>query len=132
MQMLKKVGIGIVAVIIAEIALFITLGNQVGVLPTLFIIVATGALGIFLARKEGFQAVRNLQASLQARQAPGPAVLDAMCVFIGGILLILPGFLTDIMGLVFILPFTRKFVQAYMYKALRKQLKKSSVVIVQR
>lgn len=130
--MLKKLGIGIIVLTILEIALFIALGNQVGILTTLLIIVGTGALGIFLARKEGFQAVRNLQASLQAGQAPGPAALDAACVLIGGLILILPGFLTDIIGLVFVLPFTRKLVQKVMYKVLRKQLKKSSVVIVQR
>ncbi|MBS7345860.1 MAG: FxsA family protein [Caryophanon sp.] len=130
--MLKKLGIGIIVLTILEIALFIALGNQVGILTTLLIIVGTGALGIFLARKEGFQAVRNLQASLQAGQAPGPAALDAACVLIGGLILILPGFLTDIIGLVFVLPFTRKLVQKAMYKVLRKQLKKSSVVIVQR
>lgn len=130
--MLKKLGIGIIVLTVLEIALFIALGNQVGILTTLLIIVGTGALGIFLARKEGFQAVRNLQASLQAGQAPGPAALDAACVLIGGLILILPGFLTDIIGLVFVLPFTRKLVQKAMYKVLRKQLKKSSVVIVQR
>ena len=132
MHMLKKLGIGIVLLTIAELAVFLTLGNQVGILPTLLIIIATGALGIFLARKEGFQAVRNLQASLQAGQPPGPAALNAACVLIGAVILILPGFVTDIIGLIFVLPFTRKFVQAFLYKQLRKQLKKSSVLIVQR
>lgn len=132
MDMLKKLGIALIGVTLAEIVLLLLLGNQVGILWTILIMVGTGILGAVLAKKQGFQAIKNFQASMQAGQAPGPAALDAVCVLIGALILILPGFLTDIVGLFFVLPFTRKIVQKYMYKSMRKQLKKSSVVIVQR
>ena len=130
--MLKKLGVALIGVTLAEILLLLLLGNQFGILWTVFIMLATGALGVYLAKKEGFQAVRNLQQSLQNGQAPGPAALNAACVLIGAVILILPGFLTDIIGLIFVLPFTRKFVHKMMYKSLRKQMKIASVVIVQR
>ncbi|MEE1132133.1 MAG: FxsA family protein [Caryophanon sp.] len=130
--MLKKLGVALIGVTLAEIVLLLLLGNQVGILWTVFIMIATGILGAVLAKKQGFQAIRNLQGSLQSGQAPGPAALNAACVLIGAIILILPGFLTDIIGLIFVLPFTRKFVQKMMYKSLRKQMKNASVVIVQR
>ncbi|OCS88351.1 FxsA family protein [Caryophanon tenue] len=130
--MLKKLGIAVMTLTIAEIAVFILLGNQVGILPTLLIIVGTGALGIYLSRKEGFKAVRNLQASVQSGQPPAPALIDAALTLIGGIILILPGFLTDILGIIFILPFTRKLLKPILYNYLRKKTKHSSVVIVQR
>lgn len=130
--MLKKLGIAIAILAIAELALFIALGNQIGILWTILVIIATGALGIYLARKEGFQSIRNIQASVQSGQAPGPVLVDAALTLIGGVILILPGFLTDIIGLLFVLPFTRHLMKPLIYKYLRNKMKKSSVVIVQR
>lgn len=115
----------------AEIAAFILVGQAIGVLLTLLLIVATSVLGIFLVKKRGAKSFRDLQESVRQGQPPGDAMIDAVAVFIGGVLLVVPGFLTDVMGLLLATGLAGKLFKPVLYMWLRKRMK-NNVIIVQK
>ena len=83
----------------SEIGLFLLSANWIGVLPTVLLIILTGFLGAALAKKQGIEVYYKVQRDLQYGKMPGDAILDGLCIFIGGMLLLLPDCLSDIIGL---------------------------------
>lgn len=115
-----------------EIALFIIVGRAIGVLGTLFFIFLTSVLGIYIIQKKGAKSVQNVRNSIQNGQAPGAAMIDTMMVFIGGVLLIIPGFLTDLLGILMLFSLTRKLFKPAIYMWMRRKMKNSQMIIIQR
>ncbi len=91
-----------------EIGIFIWIGNIIGPLWVVSLIVLTGLLGIILAKRLGMQTWLQAKEMTQRGQVPSAQIFDGLCIFIGAILLIAPGFITDLIGLLLIIPFTRK------------------------
>lgn len=114
-----------------EIAGFITVGKWIGVLPTLILIVLTSILGGVLLKKQGTKALHDMRNAGLSEQPPGVALIDALLIFIGASLLIFPGFVTDLIGLLLIAP-TRKLVMPLIFKVLRQKMKYSQTIIVQK
>ncbi len=92
-----------------ELALIIKIGSYLGVFTTILIIVATATLGAYLAQMEGLQVLSQLQAELRAGRMPSDALIDGLLVLAGGLLLLTPGFITDTLGLLLIIPFSRRW-----------------------
>ena len=84
---------------LAEIACFILVGRRIGLLPTLSLVVLSAVAGIVLMRIQGFGVLTRLRRSGQDGHAPGKELLDAAMILIAGILLLIPGFISDIVGL---------------------------------
>jgi UPF0716 protein FxsA len=82
-----------------EIGLFILIGQAIGVLPTLLGILVTAIVGALLVRMQGMALLREIQATLGRGRLPGRALGDAMLVGIAGVLLMTPGYFTDLFGL---------------------------------
>lgn len=97
----------LIAVPILEVWLLIQVGQRIGVLPTLAILIAEAILGGWLMRREGSRAWAALNDALTSGRMPAGELADAALVLVGGVLLMLPGFVTDIIGFFFLLPFTR-------------------------
>lgn len=95
---------------LAEIACFILVGRRIGLFPTLSLVVLSAVAGIVLMRVQGFGVLARLRQSGAAGRAPGKELLDAAMILIAGILLLIPGFLTDILGLALFLPPVRAFL----------------------
>ncbi|WLR92486.1 FxsA family protein [Shinella zoogloeoides] len=95
---------------LAEIACFILVGRRIGLLPTLSLVVLSAIAGIVLMRIQGFGVLARLRQSGETGRAPGKELLDAAMILIAGILLLIPGFLTDILGLALFLPPVRSFL----------------------
>ncbi|MBW8351451.1 membrane protein FxsA [Bacillus sp. IITD106] len=112
-----------------EIGLFILSGKTIGVLPTVGVIIATGILGAYLAKKQGLEALRKVQNDLRSGIPPGIAMLDGVCILVGAILLITPGFLSDIMGLFLLLPVTRKIIRPFLLKMIKKWISRKQIYI---
>jgi UPF0716 protein FxsA len=87
-----------------EIALFVTVGAWLGLWITLAIVVGTAVFGIWLIRSQGERAQRDLKTALQARSNPARAFASDVLTVVAGALLVLPGFFTDICGLLLLLP----------------------------
>lgn len=129
---MQKVLLTIVMFMFAEIATFILVGKGLGVFGTLLLIIATSVLGIFVVKNKGMKSFQSIKKSIAQGQPPGVAVIEAFMVFIGGVLLIVPGFLTDIMGLLMLTSFTRNLFKPAIFFWIRKKMKNSQMIIVQR
>jgi UPF0716 protein FxsA len=96
-----------IVVPIAELYVIIKVGELIGVLPTLILLLADALLGSMLLKHQGRGAWRRFNEALAARRFPGREVVDGVLIVIGGTLLLTPGFLTDIFGLFLLIPPTR-------------------------
>src|SRR5699024_6477108 len=83
----------------SELSLLMFSGKTLGIMPTILIIIASGISGAYLAKKQGLRAWRDLQFRMANRETPGKALVDSVCILLGGLLLLMPGFITDIAGL---------------------------------
>jgi UPF0716 protein FxsA len=105
-----------IVVPIAELALLIQVGQAIGVWWTIALLVADAILGSLLARSQGRAAWRRFNEALRGGRPPAREVLDGALVLFGGALLLTPGFLTDVLGLVLLLPPTRALVRAVLVR----------------
>ena len=92
---------------IAEIATFIMVGGAIGVLPTLALVVLAAMAGVAIVRVQGLQTLGRLQASLDVGGDPSGPLAHGALIVIAGILLVIPGFLTDVVGLLLLVPAVR-------------------------
>jgi UPF0716 protein FxsA len=96
---------------IAEIAVIVQVGEAIGVWWTIALLIADSVLGSLLMRSQGRVAWRRFNAALAEGRAPAREVMDGVLVIFGGALLLTPGFITDVFGLMFLLPPTRAVVR---------------------
>ena len=89
---------------ILEIAGFIIVGNLIGLFPTLLLIILTSALGLYILKQENFEIMKEVQMGFQKGQPPMVDFMTSSVVMIGGLLLIIPGFITDTIGLLCLIP----------------------------
>lgn len=120
----------IILVPAADIGLLLAFGKAIGLLPTLILILSTGVLGAYLAKKQGLETIRKAQEQLRYGQIPGDAVLDGICILVGGTLLITPGFITDILGFLMLIPFTRRMFKWLLILAFRKKMARGNIKII--
>ena len=97
--------------VFAEIAAILWVAGEIG-WWTLAILLATTLLGLFLLQREWRKAWGALAEALSSGQLPSGRLADASLVLVGGVLLVMPGLLTDVMGLLLLLPFTRPFIRS--------------------
>lgn len=129
---MKKLIILSIAFVLFEIAIFIVIGNWIGVLSTLLLILLASFIGVFITKKQGLKSVQNIQESMQRGEPPGHAMIDTFLVFLGGILFLLPGFITDIIAFTMVLPWTRKLYKPFIFQWIRRKMKNSQMIIIQR
>ncbi|MEK5185923.1 FxsA family protein [Solibacillus sp. FSL W7-1324] len=129
---MKKILFGLLALVFAEIAVFIVIGNAIGVFYTLLLITFTSIAGVLIAKKRGTKSIQDIQKSMKQGQPPAVPVIETFMIFIGGILLALPGFITDIFGLLFVSGITRNLFKPVIFYFLSKKMKRGQVVILQK
>ena len=95
---------------IIEISIFIQVGGFVGTFNTILIIFLTAAVGVYFVRQQGFRTFQKIAVELQNQQIPVQGMFDGLVILIAGILLVTPGFLTDIIGFLGLIPQTRIFL----------------------
>ena len=93
-----------------ELYLLIQLGQWIGAWQTVLIILVTGSLGAFLAKREGLGVLRQLQADAATGIPPADRLVEGLLVLVGGALLITPGVVTDAAGFVLIMPWSRRWL----------------------
>ena len=99
------------AIPIAEIALFITIGQRIGLLYTLLLIVLTAVIGAYLVSRQGRGVWSRFQSQLAAGSFPGLELAHGAMVLVGGALLVTPGFLTDAIGFSLMVPAVREWLR---------------------
>lgn len=95
---------------LAEIACFILVGRRIGLFPTLSLVVLSAIAGVIVMRIQGLGALARLRRSAAEKRAPGKDLFDAGVILIAGILLLIPGFISDVAGLGLFLPPVRRFL----------------------
>jgi len=110
--MRRRIPWGLLAVLfvvvpLLELYVLIQVGQVIGAGWTILLLIAVSVLGSYLIRREGKRAWEALRTSLQTYRMPAKELADGALILIGGTLLLTPGFITDVVGLFFVLPFTR-------------------------
>ena len=100
----------IIAIPLIEIYLFIKIGSQIGAINTLALILVTALLGVWYARFEGFNTLKSGITQLRNNELPIYEIVSGAAITIAAAMLIIPGFATDIFGILLIFPFTRKLI----------------------
>lgn len=110
-----------------ELALLIQLGEKIGPLNTILVVIMTGVLGAALARSQGFRLVTQIQMELASGRLPGDSLIDGAFVLAGGLLLLTPGLITDTIGFVFLLPATRAILKTRAKTYFRNKIKTGEI-----
>lgn len=109
-----------------ELIILVGIGQLIGFWPTVALIVLTGTLGAILAKIAGLSIVSQIIGDLKSGVLPGRKMVDGVLILIAGTMLITPGILTDIVGLLILFPVTRIFFREKAIKWLKKKLLKGS------
>ena len=107
---MNTVILSVILVPIIEIYLFIKIGAQIGAVKTILLIFVTAMIGVYYAKYEGLNTLRSGFTSMVKNQLPAYEIISGAAIAFGALLLIIPGFATDIVGFLIIFPFTRKII----------------------
>ena len=102
--------LGIILIPIIEIYLLIKIGSQIGAIPTILLIFITAIVGIYYAKYEGLNTLKSGFLQLSKNQSPTYEVISGAAIAFAAVLLIIPGFFTDVVGFLLIFPISRKII----------------------
>lgn len=125
--MLFKLFLAFTLIPVAEIYLLIKIGTYVGAFNTIVIVIVTGFVGAYLARLQGMQTMYRVRASLQQGRMPTEDLIDALLIFVAGIVLLTPGLITDAAGLLILLPQTRKVFKQFLQRKFKQWVKNQNI-----
>lgn len=114
---------------VVEIALLIEIGQVIGTWVTVGLVVLSGVVGSAMARQQGLQVVHRARQELGAGQVPAGRLLDGVFVLVGGVFLVTPGFITDIAGLLVLVPAVRARIKTWLADRLRRWLEDGVFVV---
>ena len=118
---MNSVLLSIILVPIVEIYLFIKIGAKIGAFSTILLILLTATTGIIYARYEGLNTLRSAYLQLIKQETPAYEIISGAAIAFAAILLIIPGFATDIVGFLIIFPITRKLILSKVSKKIKKK-----------
>ena len=119
----------IIIIPVLEIYLFIKIGSQIGAFNTILLIFITAIIGIYYAKYEGLNTVRSGFMQMVRNEVPAYEIISGAAIAFAAILLIVPGFATDFLGFLLILPITRKIIFGSLSNKFKKQkVKKNNFI----
>ncbi len=110
-----------------ELYLLIKIGQWIGALPTIGIVLVTGALGAYLARMQGSSVWLQIQRKMEVGIFPGDEMIDGLLIVVAGALLITPGILTDVFGFGVLFPVTRTPIREWVKRRLNRMMDRGDV-----
>ena len=120
----------IIAMPIIEIVVLLLSGKVIGLWPTLLLIVVTGLIGVYLVRRQGIETWSKAQEQIRDGMVPGNEIIDGICIFIGAALLLSPGLVSDILGIILVLPPTRNLLKPLLIRFIMNRMGKGKVTII--
>ncbi|SHF78206.1 FxsA family protein [Ornithinibacillus halophilus] len=111
-----------------EIGVFIWAGGIIGPWWVVALILLTGIVGVTLAKQQGMETWQKAQESMQYGQPPTKHIIDGICIFVGGVFLFSPGFITDIIGFTLVVPATRGVFKGFIMRFVRQMMDKNTVI----
>lgn len=106
---------------IAELMLLFKVGQTIGVIPTIALVLLTAAAGVRILKHQSRSTLQRAQQRMDSGELPGTEILEGFLISIGGALLLTPGFITDLFAIALLLPFTRRPLVQYLFKSGRTQ-----------
>ena len=125
--MLSRLIFIFVAVPLLELVILLRIGQWIGLMPTVALVVTTGVAGAALARQQGVRAFLAVQRELASGRLPGRSLLDGLAILVGGALLLIPGVLTDLVGFSLLIPVSRRWLQRLARRRLERRVREGSV-----
>jgi UPF0716 protein FxsA len=125
--MFTKLLLVFIIVPIIEIYVLIEAGRQIGVAPTIGMILLTGIAGAFLARTQGFNLINRIQTELNQGRIPAEELMDGAIILAGGLLLLTPGFCTDLFGFTLLTPVTRNHIKVWLKNWLELKIQRGEI-----
>jgi UPF0716 protein FxsA len=117
------------AIPLLELMLLVELGATIGLPPTIGIVILTGALGAWAARTQGFYVLARIQEEISRERLPGVHLLDGGLVLVGGVLLITPGLLTDIIGFALMIPAVRELIRRRILRKVERMIQEGRIKV---
>lgn len=117
---------------VIEIWLLIQVGRVIGPLPTVATLLVISLVGAWLARSQGFRTIVAIRDELAMGRLPAAHFLDGALILAGGILLLTPGFFSDVVGLFFLVPVTRTWLKGWLGAWLERRLRQGTFVLYRR
>tara|TARA_Y200000002_G_scaffold70714_2_gene55261 strand:+ start:595 stop:1014 length:420 start_codon:yes stop_codon:yes gene_type:complete len=114
----------IILIPIIEIYLFIKIGSQIGALTTILLIFATAIIGVYYAKYEGLNTIKSGFSQIIKNEVPAYEIISGAAIAFAAILLIFPGFASDIIGFILIIPFTRKLILGKLSEKFKRKKEK--------
>lgn len=127
--MLLKLFLCFTLIPVIELYLLIKIGTVIGGLNTVLLVIITGFLGAWLARMEGMNTMMKLRMNLQQGLMPAEELIDAVIIFVAGVVLITPGLITDFVGLLLLWPVSRNKFKQFLRKKIRKMQSQADIHI---
>lgn len=125
--MLLRLVLSFVITSLVELAILVYLGFIIGILYTILIVVATGILGAIMARHQGMATLAKIRNSLECGTIPSSDLFEGVLVLAGGLLLLTPGVITDIVGLALLVPKTRRTIASWLGRVIRHRIEMGNV-----
>jgi len=119
-----------IAVPIIELGLLIKVGQYIGVGYTLAIVIVTGVTGAYLAKLQGLLTLRRIQEDINQGRMPADRLFDGLLILCSGLLLLTPGFITDIIGFMGLIPFTRNLLKRWLRQWIEKMIAKGKIITI--
>ena len=123
---MNTVLLAVILIPIAEIYLFIKIGSQIGALNTIILIFLTAIIGVYYAKYEGINLLRSGVTQIIKNQIPAFELISGAAIAFAAILLILPGFATDVVGFLLVIPITRKLILGRLNKKFQRKNKEGN------
>lgn len=117
---------------LAELWILIEIGKVIGSVPTIILVLGIALLGALLVRSQGFYILREIRRELAQGLLPGEKLFDGLCVLIGGLLLVVPGLITDLGGFLLLIPYTRDLFKTLLRRYLRRAVDRGDFLIHRR
>ena len=127
--MLVVLALLFVVIPLTELFILLRLGQSIGLLPTVALVLGTGVAGAALARAEGLRTLRAMQREMVQGRMPGREILDGISMLVGGALLLTPGLITDGVGLALLFSPTRRAAQTLARRWLERQVRSGTVLV---
>jgi UPF0716 protein FxsA len=115
---------------ILELVLLIKLGELIGIFYTILIIFSTGVIGVWLAKNQGFIVLSKFRDSMNSGFLPGDSIVDGILILIGSAVLLTPGLITDFIGFLMLIPYTRILIREFFKKRLKFYLENGYIKII--
>jgi len=112
---------------VLELYLLIEIGQYIGVFATVGIIILTGTIGAYLVKDQGFKVINKIQMDMSQNIMPGDSLIQGIIILAGGIFLITPGFITDIIGFIFLIPAGRQIVKKYLLAWIKNKINSKNI-----